>query len=253
MGFGLVAEDEVGAGIASAERGELSQSAARAWVRRGAVSGSSRICSWPWPGMMLLETVSALRIRRRPRCQRAQKPFSARARAVSVLKAAIRMAWVICLTSASSRIVRGDLAEADAGGDGCRASWLPPARGEPWTGASRASILWSVMVTAGRAPGRGALPGWRRAGPGRGGEDLGVADPGGGGSPGWVGDFPAWVVGRGGVGVQGVQGEVGAGAAEVVLLPPPRGQPPADFPAARPVREVSAYLPGAPPRAGTRG
>ncbi len=57
-----------------------------------------------------------------------------------------------------------------------------------------------------------------------------MADLGGGGFLGRVGDLPARVVGRGGVGVQGVQGEVGAGVAEVVLLPPPRGQPPADFP-----------------------
>ena len=56
---------------------------------------------------------------------------------------------------------------------------------------------------------------------GRGGEDLGAADLGGGGLFRRVGDFPVRVVGRGGVGVQGVQGEVGAGVAEVVLLPPP--------------------------------
>ena len=65
---------------------------------------------------------------------------------------------------------------------------------------------------------------------GRGGEDLGAADLGGGGFLRRVGDLPVRVVGRGGVGVQGVQGEVGAGVAEVVLLPPPRGQPPADLP-----------------------
>jgi hypothetical protein len=56
---------------------------------------------------------------------------------------------------------------------------------------------------------------------GRGGEDLGAADLGGGGFLRRAGDQPAWVVRRGGVGVQGVQGEVGAGVAEVVLLPPP--------------------------------
>ena len=55
---------------------------------------------------------------------------------------------------------------------------------------------------------------------GRGGEGmLGAADLGGSGLFRRVGDFPARVVGRGGVGVQGVQGEVGAGVAEVVLLP----------------------------------
>jgi len=57
-----------------------------------------------------------------------------------------------------------------------------------------------------------------------------VAGLGGGGFPGRVGDQPGRVVRGGGVGVQGVQGEVGAGVAEVVLLPPPGGQPPADFP-----------------------
>ena len=55
---------------------------------------------------------------------------------------------------------------------------------------------------------------------GRGGEDLGVADLGGGGFLGRVGDQPARVVRGGGMGVQGVQGEVGAGVAEVVLFPP---------------------------------
>ena len=44
-----------------------------------------------------------------------------------------------------------------------------------------------------------------------------MADLGGGGFPGRVGDQPARVVRGGGVGVQGVQGEVGAGVAEVVL------------------------------------
>ena len=55
---------------------------------------------------------------------------------------------------------------------------------------------------------------------GRGGEDLGMADLGGGGFLRRVRDFPVWVVGRGRVGVQGVQGEVGTGVAEVVFLPP---------------------------------
>jgi transposase InsO family protein len=49
---------------------------------------------------------------------------------------------------------------------------------------------------------------------------LGVADLGGGGFLRRVRDLPVRVVGRGGVGVQGVQGEVGAGVAEIVLLPP---------------------------------
>src|SRR3954452_14379026 len=56
-----------------------------------------------------------------------------------------------------------------------------------------------------------------------------MADLGGGGFLRRVGDQPAWVVRGGGVGVEGVQGEVGAGVAEVVLLPPPGGHPPADF------------------------
>ena len=58
-----------------------------------------------------------------------------------------------------------------------------------------------------------------RAAEASGGEDLGVADLGGGGFPGRVGDQPSRVVRGGGVGVQGVQGEVGAGVAEVVLPP----------------------------------
>ena len=54
----------------------------------------------------------------------------------------------------------------------------------------------------------------------------------------------AWAVGAGGVGVQDIQGELGAGVAEVVLLPPLRQQ---SSPAARSVREVSAWICRVPP------
>ena len=99
------------------------------------------------------------------------------------------------------------------------------------TGASRALIIWLVMVTgwpgAGLRSGGQAASRWASAAAAR---ISALADLGGGGLLGRVGDHPVRVVGRGGVGVQGVQGEVGAGVAEVVLLPPPRGQPPADLP-----------------------
>ena len=143
------------------------------------------------------------------------------------------MAWVICLTSASRRTMSGaDLAEADAGGDGGRGV-LGGLEFSPG-GLDRGVQGVDHLVGDGDRLAGGRVAQGRQAGValglGRGGEDLGAADLGGGGFLGRVGDFPAWVVGRGGVGVQGVQGEVGAGVAEVVLLPPPRGQPPADLP-----------------------
>ena len=89
------------------------------------------------------------------------------------------------------------------------------------TGACRALIIWLVMVTG--WPGAGLRSAarlasrWAWAAAAR---TLGVADLGGGGFLGRVGDQPAQVVRGGGMGVQGVQGEVGAGVAEVVLFPP---------------------------------
>jgi hypothetical protein len=59
---------------------------------------------------------------------------------------------------------------------------------------------------------------------------LSGPDPGGRGLLGRVGHHPVRVVRGGGVGVEGVQGEPGAGVAEVVLLPPPRAHPPAHLP-----------------------
>src|SRR5271165_5300560 len=50
-------------------------------------------------------------------------------------------------------------------------------------------------------------------------------DGGGGGFLRRVRDQPGGVLGGGGVGVEGVEGEVGAAVAEVVLLPPPGGHP----------------------------
>ena len=128
--------------------------------------------------------------------------------------------------------VRGDPAEADAGGDG-RCGLV---RGlEFGLGGFDGGVqgVDHLVGDGDRLAGRRVAQ-RRQAGValglGRGGEDLGVADLGGSGFLRRVGDFPGRVVGRGGVGVQGVQGEVGAGVAEVVLLPPPGGQPPADFP-----------------------
>jgi len=119
--------------------------------------------------------------------------------------------------------VRGYLAQADAGGDGGRGvlgglEFGPGGLGRGVQGVDHlvgdGDRLAGCRITQGRQAGV-AL------GLGRGGEDLGAADLGGGGFLRRAGDQPAWVVRRGGVGVQGVQGEVGAGVAEVVLLPPP--------------------------------
>ena len=71
----------------------------------------------------------------------------------------------------------------------------------------------------GVAPGLGCL-----------GEGFRAPDLGGGGLLRRVRDQPPGVVGGGGVGIEGVQGEAGAGVAEVVLLPPAAAQPPAHLP-----------------------
>jgi hypothetical protein len=119
--------------------------------------------------------------------------------------------------------VRGYLAEADAGRDGCRGvlGCLQLAV----SGLDRdVQGVDHLVGDQGRLAGRGVAQRGQAGvalGLGRGGEDLSAAGLGGGGFLGRVGDQPAEVVGRGAVGVQGVQGEVGAGVAEVVLLPPP--------------------------------
>ena len=156
---------------------------------------------------------------------------------------------MICLTSASMRIMSGASApsrtRAGVAAAAMSASWS--SRQAASTGASRALIIW--LVIGGRLAGRRVAQGRQGGvalGLGCGGEDLGAADLGGGCFLCRVRDFPVWVIWRGGVGVQGIEGEVGAGVAEVVLLPPPRRQPPADLPG----RQVGAGgqrvdLPGA--------
>ena len=62
MGFDLVAQDEVGAGVAGADGGELVAEGGQGLGARGALSGSSRMSSWPLPGMMSPEVVRASRI-----------------------------------------------------------------------------------------------------------------------------------------------------------------------------------------------
>ena len=134
------------------------------------------------------------------------------------------MAWVICLTSASRRTMSGAISPRRMrAGTAAAASWAAWSSGPG--GLDRGVQGVDHLVGDGdRLAGCRVAQG-RQAGValglGRGGEDLGVADLGGGGFLGRVGDLPVRVVGRGGVGVQGVQGEVGAGVAEVVLLPPP--------------------------------
>ena len=121
--------------------------------------------------------------------------------------------------------VRGDLVEADAGGNG-RCGVLGGLESGPG-GFDRGVQRVDHLVGDGdRLAGRWVAQRCQAGvalGLGCGGEDLGVADLAGSGFLRRVGDQPGGVVGRGGVGVQGVQGEVGAGVAEVVLLPPPRG------------------------------
>ena len=144
------------------------------------------------------------------------------------------MAWVICLTSASSRTMSGLISPRRMrAGTAAAASWAVwSSRQAAWTGASRTLIIWLVMVTgwpgaglrrAARLASRWAwaaaarTSAWRTWAAAAFFAGLGTSRPG--------------VVGRGGVGVQGVQGELGAGVADGALLsPPPRGQPPADFP-----------------------
>ena len=133
------------------------------------------------------------------------------------------MAWVICLTSASSRTMSGAISPRRMrAGTAAAASWVGLESGPG--GLDRGVQGVDHLVGDGdRLAGRRVAQ-RRQAGIALGlgcsGEDLGVADLGGGGFPGRVGDQPCRVVRGGGVGVQGVQGEVGAGVAEVVLLPP---------------------------------
>ena len=113
-----------------------------------------------------------------------------------------------------------------------------------------------LVAQVGGLAGGGAAQLEQRGVPGRPGclgGGFGLPDPGGRGFPGRVGHHPVRVIGGGGVGVEGVQGEPGAGVAEVVLLPPPRAQPPAHLPGGQVVREVSAWICRvAPAFAGTR-
>jgi hypothetical protein len=102
-------------------------------------------------------------------------------------------------------------------GTAAAASWAAWSSAQAASGgASGALIIW-LVIRAGRAGVAQRRQVGVALGLGCGGEDLGVAGPGGGGFLRRIGDQPAWVVRGGGVGVQGVQGEPGAGVAEVVL------------------------------------
>src|SRR5580693_10090572 len=59
------------------------------------------------------------------------------------------MAWVICLTSASSRTMSGLISPRRMrAGTAAAASWAVWSSAQAaWTGASRALIIWLVMVT----------------------------------------------------------------------------------------------------------
>ena len=165
------------------------------------------------------------------------------------------MAWVICLVSVSRRTMSGARAPSRASGPG-----RPP---RAWSGVldfapgglDRGGQRVDHLVGAGRRPGRGrgcAAGAARRPGrsrlPGRRpraclmrAAAIFLAG---------LGTIPVRVVQGGGV---GVQGEPGAGVAEVVLLPPPRRSCASTPPrAARSSREVSTWIcrVAAPARAG---
>ena len=143
---------------------------------------------------------------------------------VSALYAAIRMAWVMSLVWVSSRTMPGLCWPSGIfAGVALAAAWAASSsRGAAWTGASSRASIWLVMTVL--VPGGGAAQrGEFLLAGGLGGGQVfprGL-DGGGGGFLRGAGDLAVRVVGGGGVGVQGVEGEVGAGVAEVVLFPPP--------------------------------
>ena len=109
-------------------------------------------------------------------------------------------------------------------------------------GAPRALIIWLVRQAA--WPGAGLRSGAARVPGGLGclGGGSGLPDARGRGLPGRVEHHPVRVIRGGGVGAGGVQGEPGAGVAEVVLLPPPELIRQHTSPAGKSVREVSAWI-----------
>jgi hypothetical protein len=60
--FDLVAQDEIGAGIAGLGLAELVAESGQGLGPPGAESGSSRMSSWPGPGQMSPEVVRASRM-----------------------------------------------------------------------------------------------------------------------------------------------------------------------------------------------
>ena len=145
--------------------------------------------------------------------------------------------------------VGGKVAEPDPGRDGCRG--LPGFFQLPVCGPDRGAGLVEHLVGDGDGlAGGGAAQREQRGVPsgfGVLGEGLGPADLGGGGLLRRVRHQPARVVRGGGVGVEGVEGEPGPGVAEVVILPPPRRHPPAHLPGVQvPPGGQDADLPGGP-------
>jgi hypothetical protein len=114
--------------------------------------------------------------------------------------------------------VRGEVAGRDPGGDGRRGlvGVLQLQVGCRNRDGQRVDHL---VAEVGGLAGDGTAQLEQRCVPGRlgrAGRGVGLPDPGGGGFPGRVGRLAVRVVG-GGAGVEGVQGEPGAGVAEVVL------------------------------------
>src|SRR5512142_3517754 len=153
------------------------------------------------------------------------------------------MAWVMCLVSASSRAMSGarSPSRTRAGVAAAAASAASSSSWAVWTGA----LSWlDLLVSQERGVAGGGAAQAEQAGVpagfGRAGGGLSPPHPRGGGFLRRAGHQPVRVVGDRGVGVERVEGEMGARVAEVVLLPSPRAHSP-------------AHLPGGQVRAGGQG
>ena len=193
MGFDFVAQDEVGAGVAGLGLVELVAEGGERLVRRGAVSGSRRMSSSPWPGMMSPEVSEGF----------ADEGVCLVAGAGVV---AVRVAGEggfgvvgghpdgvgdLLDLGFQADHVRGQVAEPDPGGDRCRG--LPGFFQFPVCGLGGGVELVEDLVGDGDAcPGLGCAV--RAAGVAGGlggcGEGFGAADLGGSGFLRRVGDQP---------------------------------------------------------------
>ena len=225
MGFDLVGQDEVGAGIAGAGGGELvaERSQGLGAAGRGervepddqlAVAGDDvagggegfadqRVCLVAGPGVVAVQ--------------------GAGQDGLGVIGGHPDGVRDLLGLGVEPDHVPGEGAERDPGRDGRRGvpgllQLLPGGLDRGGQGVDH------LVGQVGSLAGGGAAQLEQRGVPGRfgglGGR-FGGPDAGGCGLPGRVGHQPVRVVGGGGVAAGGVEREVGAGVAEVVLLPPP--------------------------------